>query len=90
MSKIEKLDKEHLDLILVARDKAAAASAEAEKLVSAARIAELEFRVTVQEVFLANGLDPNCRVDQTTGNITWPAPAEVVETTAAAIEEKKE
>jgi hypothetical protein len=56
-----------------------------------ARLAELEFKVQIQQLYLEKGLDANCRVDITTGAVTWPEdlPAEEQGETKEAAPKKK-
>lgn len=71
--RIERIGKEELTSIVTARNSALESSAAAEKAVNQAKILELEYRVLVQQIFLANNLKADCRVDQDTGIVTWPS-----------------
>jgi hypothetical protein len=73
MDKVTKLSDESLNTIKDLRTKAERAALAADQAVSAAKIADLEYRLQVQATFLANGLLPSCSVDIETGTITWPA-----------------
>jgi hypothetical protein len=72
MSKVTEINKEALEPVLVARDKAVELAQAADRAMKEARLAELEFKVQIQQLYLEKGLDSNCRVDITTGVVTWP------------------
>lgn len=72
MTRITQISKEELEPVVVARGKALEAAQTADKTLKDARLAELEFKVQVQQLYLAKGLDANCRVDISTGAIAWP------------------
>ncbi len=72
MTKVTQISKEDMEPIVAARAKAIEAAATAEKVLKEAKIAELEFKVNIQQLYLMNKLDPNCRVDTSTGSVTWP------------------
>jgi hypothetical protein len=72
MNRITQISKEDMDTVVDARAKAVEAATVAEKALKDARLAELEFKVQIQQLYLVKGLDPNCRVDITSGSITWP------------------
>jgi hypothetical protein len=70
--KTTKVDVEELKGIIEARTKGIETATAAEKTVKDARIAELEYKLQLQQFFLERGLDPRCNVDINTGVITWP------------------
>jgi hypothetical protein len=72
MSKIIQLSKEELEPIVNARSKSIDATNVAEKAIKDARLAELEFKVAVQQLYLEKGLNLNCNIDITNGSVTWP------------------
>jgi hypothetical protein len=72
MSKVTQISKEDMEPIVVARAKAVEAATLAEKALKDARLSELEFKVQIQQLYLVKGLDPNCRVDVSTGSVAWP------------------
>ena len=72
MSKVTQISKEDMEPIVTARTKAIEAAAVAEKALKDARLAELEFKVQIQQLYLAKGLNPGCRVDISTGDVAWP------------------
>jgi len=53
-----------------------------------ARMAELEFKVQIQQFYIEKNLNVNCRVNTDTGEITWPE--EIPETTPEVPEAKKQ
>jgi len=72
MARVTQITKEEMEPVVSARAKALEAASVAEKTLKDARLAELEFKVQIQQMYLAKGLDPNCKVDISTGTITWP------------------
>jgi len=72
MTRVTQISKEEMEPVVVARGKAMEAASLAEKALKDAKLAELEFKVQIQQLYLAKGLDPNCRVDISTGQISWP------------------
>jgi hypothetical protein len=72
MTKTMQISKEEMEPIVAARSKVLEAAGVAEKALKDARLAELEFKVQIQQLYLAKGLDPNCKVEITTGTVTWP------------------
>jgi hypothetical protein len=72
MTKIVQIIKEDIEPIVAARAKVLEVAGIAEKALKDARLAELEFKVQIQQLYLAKGLDMNCKVDITTGTVTWP------------------
>jgi len=76
MSRVTQITKEEMEPVVSARAKALEAASVAEKALKDARLAELEFKVQIQQMYLAKGLDPNCKVDISTGTITWPDEAD--------------
>jgi hypothetical protein len=72
MTRVTQINKEEMEPIIAARAKAMDAAAQAEKTIKDAKMAELEFKVQIQQLYLAKGLDPNCRVDIANGTVAWP------------------
>lgn len=72
MAKVTEISKEQLAPIVTARAKTLELAAAAEQAIKDARMAELEFKVQIQQLYLEKGLDSNCRVDINTGAVTWP------------------
>jgi hypothetical protein len=72
MDKVTQISKEDMAPVLESRAKALDAAGNAERALKDARLAELEFKVQIQQLFLSKGLDPNCKLDTTTGNVAWP------------------
>jgi hypothetical protein len=70
--KVTKIPDNELARVVEARNKLANATAAAEKAVQDARVVELEYRVLVQGIYLANSLPAAARIDPETGNVTWP------------------
>lgn len=83
MSKLTELDRESLKKIVDARAKAVELAQTAQAAMKDARIAELEFKNTIHEVYIEQGLDKNCNIDVSTGAITWPEPVEDKEEVAS-------
>jgi len=77
MSKPTTLDKESIKLIADSRAKALELSQTAQAAIKDAKIAELEFKNTIQQVYIEKGLDPKCNIDLSTGGVTWPEDQEV-------------
>ncbi|MCK9567825.1 hypothetical protein M0R72_02595 [Candidatus Pacearchaeota archaeon] len=82
MARVTQISKEELEPVVQARGKAVEAAQNADKALKDARLAELEFKVQIQQLYLAKNLDANCRVDISNGVIAWPdetaAPTETV------------
>lgn len=72
MTRVTQISKEEMEPIVAARVKAMEAAATAEKALKDARMAELEFKVNIQQLYLMKKLDANCRVDISTGSVAWP------------------
>lgn len=72
MNKITEISKEQLAPIVTARSKTIELAQAAEQAIKDARMAELEFKVQIQQLYLEKSLDQNCRVDINTGVVTWP------------------
>lgn len=72
MTRVTQISKEDMEPVVAARAKAMEAAAVAEKALKDARLAELEFKVQIQQLYLVKGLDPNCRVDISNGTVAWP------------------
>ena len=78
--KIEKLSEEDLGVVVTARNAAVELAKEANTATEVAnaatekaRFAELQYRVAVQDLYLAKKLDSECRVDIATGDVDWSA-----------------
>lgn len=71
-TKATQIDKEALEPVIAARTKAVDLAQAAERAMKDARLAELEFKVQIQQLYLEKQLDQNCRVDINTGVVTWP------------------
>jgi hypothetical protein len=76
--KTTKVEVEELKSIIDARTKGVETATVAERAVKDARIAELEYKLQLQQFFLERGLDPRCNVDISTGVISWPEEQEAV------------
>jgi len=90
--KLTQISGEDLAPVVQARAGALELAAQAEKAYKDARVAELEYKVKVQELYISKGLDANCRIDMNTGTVTWPedlAEAAVPETAAKEDEKPK-
>jgi hypothetical protein len=72
MTKVSQISKEDLKPVVAAREKAMDVAKIAEQAMKDARLAELEFKVEIQQLYIAKGLDMNCRVDVSTGAVSWP------------------
>jgi hypothetical protein len=70
--RVEALSNDDLQAIANAKQKAIMAAQQAERFVAEAKVAELEHRTTVQHIFLKNSLNIDCRIDESTGYVTWP------------------
>ena len=66
------ISEEDLAIIAQAKDRALRVAQAAETVVAQAKVAELEHRTVVQHMFLKYGIPINGRVDDSTGQITWP------------------
>jgi hypothetical protein len=75
-TRVTEISKEALQPVVVARSKAVDLAKAAEDAMKDARLAEMEFKVQIQQLYLEKGLHQDCRVDITTGNVTWPEPQE--------------
>ncbi len=84
-TRITEISKEQLAPVVTARTKTIELAQAAEQAIKDARMAELEFKVLIQQLYLEKGLDSNCRVDIGTGFVTWPE----VEVQEAPVEEVK-
>jgi hypothetical protein len=80
-TKVTEISKGALQPVVVARSKAVDLAKAAEDAMKDARLAEMEFKVQIQQLYLENGLHQNCRVDITTGKVSWPEPEPEVEET---------
>jgi len=72
MTRITEISREQLAPIVTARTKTIELAQVAEQAIKDARMAELEFKVQIQQLYLEKGLNSNCRVDINTGVVTWP------------------
>jgi hypothetical protein len=68
---------EDLAVIAQAKDRAIRAAQQAETVVAQAKVAELEHRTLVQHMFLKYSIPITGRVDENTGQITWPELSEL-------------
>jgi hypothetical protein len=66
------IDKEELVPVINARTKAIEAATIAEKAVNNAKMADMEFKLSIQQLYIEKGLLQGCRVDITTGGVAWP------------------
>lgn len=85
--KVTQINKEALEPVITTRAKALDLAQAAEQAMKDARLAELEFKVQIQQLYLEKQLDQNCRVDITTGIVTWPD--EAVDAPAAEDKSKR-
>lgn len=72
MTKINQIDKEALEDILKARAKATELTAVAENAVKDAKAAKTEFDLALAHLFLGHNLNRDCKIDMSTGVVTWP------------------
>jgi len=80
MTKTTQVSKESLDPISVARQKAIDLANAAERAIKDARMAEMEYKILIQQLYLDNRLVTDCRVDLASGVVTWPEePTEAAE-----------
>jgi hypothetical protein len=90
-TKVTEISKEALQPVVAARSKAVDLAKAAEDAMKDARLAEMEFKVQIQQLYLEKGLHPDCRVDITNGNVTWPEQKpEVVESPKKRTSKKKD
>jgi hypothetical protein len=89
MTRVTQISKEELEPVISARAKAVDAAQNADKALKDARLAELEFKVQIQQLYLAKNLDANCKVDISNGVVAWPDenPAPVTTPAPAQAEE---
>jgi hypothetical protein len=78
-TKVTEISKEALQPVVAARAKAVDLAKAAEDAMKDARLAEMEFKVQIQQMYLEKGLHQDCRVDITTGRVTWPEQKSEVE-----------
>ena len=71
-TKITKIELNELAGVVNARGKAVELATKADSILKEAKVAELEYRVAVQDLYLSKGLPSNCRVDVGTGDVTYP------------------
>jgi len=80
MTKTTQVSKESLDPISGARQKAIDLANAAERAIKDARMAEMEYKILIQQLYLDNRLVTDCRVDLASGVVTWPEePTEAAE-----------
>jgi hypothetical protein len=84
---VASIEENDLQVITTAKQRAISAAQQAEKVVAEAKVAELEYRNVVQQVFLKYGLSLQDRIDENTGLITRPEDEEEEE---ASDDEKTE
>lgn len=72
MTKINQIDKEALEGILKARTKVTELTAIAENAVKDAKAAKTEFDLALAHLFLGHNLNRDCKIDMSTGVVTWP------------------
>jgi hypothetical protein len=70
--KTTRLELEELQGVVDARTKGVEAAKVADAAIKDAKIAELEYKIQLQQLFLEKGLDARCNVDVSTGVVTWP------------------
>ena len=87
-AKTTQISTERLVPLVEARNKAIALTQAAEAGVKDARMAEMEFKVHIQQLYLENGLNKDCRIDISTGVVTWPEEEVVVASGVAEVEDK--
>src|SRR5271157_1369150 len=88
MERIEQIPSEKLANVIKASSKVTELTKEAEQAVLQARLADLEFRVEIQQVYLNNGLSAQCVLNIHTGKVKWPEP-EVTEVAPVVTETPK-
>ena len=87
--KVMKISQEQLQGIIAAQEKANQLAEKSQAAVKDARMAELEFRVAVNSVYLENGLHKNCKIELSTGQVSWPeAKKEVVTAEVPTVEQE--
>ena len=72
--KLEVLSKESLERVQTARSHLADLTKAADTAVTKAKMAELEFRIELQQIYIDNGLNSSCVVDVFTGAVKWSDP----------------
>lgn len=87
--KVTQISNEALQPVITARAKAVDLAQAAEQAMKDARLAELEFKVQIQQLYLEKQLDQNCRVDINTGEVTWPEESTTAEAPAAEDKPKR-
>jgi hypothetical protein len=78
--KVSNIQSEDLVLINNARGKLLTLASKADAAVAEAKIADLELQVIIRNTYLKYGLNIQCKVDETTGAVTYPETEKVVET----------
>jgi len=92
--RVEKLEASEIKDLEEAKSKAEQTAARAQQasqvaqgMLKDAQLAELEFKVKIQQLFLAKGLNPACKLDLATGVVAWPDETAATETTAEEVVE---
>jgi len=80
MTRVTQISKEDMEPSVAARTKAMEAAQAAEKALKDARLAELEFKVQIQQLYLVKGLNADCKVDISNGTVAWPEEKFIEET----------
>jgi hypothetical protein len=79
MNRVTNISAEELAPVQEARNKVIELSKIAEKAVLEARASELEYKVLTQQLYLVKGLNIECKIDITSGDVTWPGDEPVAE-----------
>jgi uncharacterized coiled-coil protein SlyX len=87
--RVELLSKDKLERVQAAHAKLSELTKTAESAVTKARLAELEFRVELQQIYIDNGLNGGCVVDVFTGAVKWQDPPATVAAPAQPVETPK-
>ena len=72
MARVEQIPTENLKHVLEVRKAATELTDAAKQATTQAKLAELEFRIDLQQVYINNGLLGSCVVDIFSGNVRWP------------------
>lgn len=70
--KVTKISDRELAAIQNLKNRALLVTTQAEKALAEARVVELEYKNAIQSIFLSNGLDTKCEINDETGVVTWP------------------
>ena len=65
------IEPEDLSVIAAAKQRAIMVATHAEKVVAEAKVAELEHRSTILQLFIKYGLDASTRINEQTGEISY-------------------